>query len=163
MKKIILSITAIALLAITIVSCGSKTAPKEVAVEFTKSLNKLDFEAAKKLGTAETGKLLDMMSTFSSMMPDSLKEQAKKYKIEAKDEVIDGDKATVTVTNGDKGEEKINLVKKDGKWLVNMTKDAMGGSDAAGAAAPAEGAVPEEEVAPAPAESAKDSVKVEKK
>ena len=76
MKKIILSIAAIALLAITIVSCGSKSSPKEVAVSFTKSLNSMDFEAAKKLGTPETGKMLDMLASFSSMMPDSLKEQA---------------------------------------------------------------------------------------
>lgn len=166
MKKIILSMVAVAVMAITIVSCGSKSSPKEVAVNFNKALNNLDFEGAKKLGTPETGKMLDMLSSFSSMMPDSLKEQAKKYKVEAKDEVIDGDKAVVTITNGEKGEEKMNLVKKDGKWLVNMSKDAMGGGEA-GAAAPADGEVPAEEGMPAdgsaPTEAGKDSVKMDKK
>jgi hypothetical protein len=159
MKKIILSIAAIALLAITIVSCGSKSSPKEVAVSFTKSLNSMDFEAAKKLGTPETGKMLDMLASFSSMMPDSLKEQAKNYKIEAKDEKIDGDKATVTVTNGEKGEEKLDLVKKDGKWLVNMSKEGMGAGEPA--VAPVDGEVPVDEAMPTT--EGKDSVKVETK
>lgn len=159
MKKIILSITAIAILAITVVSCGSKSSPKDVAVKFTKALNSMDFEGAKKLGTPETSKMLDMIASISSMMPDSLKEQAKNFKVEAKDEKIDGDKASVMVTNGDKGEEKIDLVKKDGKWLVNMDKGSMGGGE--GAAAPTDGEVPVEENA-APAEG-KDSVMVDKK
>ncbi len=159
MKKIILSIVAFAMLAIAVVSCGSKATPKEVAVNFNKALNNLDFEGAKKLGTPETGKMLDMLASFSSMMPDSLKEQAKKYKVEAKDEVIEGDKATVTVTNGDKGEEKITLVKKDGKWLVNMDKNSMGGGESGAATTPAEGEVPAEEGMPAGEN--KDSVKVD--
>lgn len=159
MKKIILSIAAIAIMAITVVSCASKSSPKDVAVNFNKALNNLDFESAKKLGTPETGKMLDMLASFSSMMPDSLKEQAKKYKVEAKDEVIDGDKATVTISNGEKGEEKINLVKTDGKWLVNMSKDAMGGEESP--ATPMEGDLPVEETMPA--DSGKDSIKVESK
>ena len=138
MKKIILSIAAFALLAISIISCGSKSDPKDVAAKFTTALNNLDYETAKKLGTPETGKMLDMISSFSSMMPDSLKEQAKKNKVEVKEVKEDGDKATATVANGDKGEEKLSLVKKDGKWLVNMSKDDMGGG------APAAGGLQDE-------------------
>ena len=90
---------------------------------------------------------------------DSLKEQAKNYKIEAKDEKIDGDKATVTVTNGEKGEEKLDLVKKDGKWLVNMSKEGMGAGEPA--VAPVDGEVPVDEAMPTT--EGKDSVKVETK
>lgn len=158
MKKIILSIAAVAILAVSIISCGSKSSPKEVAVAFNKAMNNLDFEGAKKLGTPETGKMIDMLSSFSSMMPDSMKEETKKFKVEAKDEVIEGDKATVTISNGEKGEEKVSLVKKDGKWLVNMSKEGMGG-DGGIATPPAEGGEMPTEEAPA----GKDSVMVEKK
>lgn len=127
MKKLLLSIAAFALTAVIMVSCATKSDPKAVAENFTKALNNLDYETAKKYGTPETGKMLDMLASFSGMMPDSVKEQAKKNKVEVKDVKEDGDKAKVTVANGDKGEEVLDLVKKDGKWLVNMSKDEMGG------------------------------------
>ena len=52
----------------------------------------------------------------------------------------------------------MSLVKKDGKWLVNMSKEGMGG-DGGIATPPAEGGEMPTEEAPA----GKDSVMVEKK
>lgn len=160
MKKIILSITAIAILSIAIVSCGSKNTPKDAAVNFTKCVNNFDFEGAKKYSTPETGKMLDMLATIAGMTPDSVKEAQKKMKVEAKDEVITGDKAVVTIVVGDKGEEKVNLEKKDGKWLVHQSKDNGMGGDAGGMGVPSDGDVPEEEGGAA---GGKDSVMAEKK
>ncbi len=159
MKKLLLSIITIATFSLAFIGCGSKESPKDVATEFTKKLNAFDFEGAKKLSTPETVKMLEMLSTFSAMMPDSLKEEAKNLKVEAKDETINGDEATVNIANGDKGVEKISLKKIKGKWLVHMTKDNMGGE---GAGIPTEegempttddssATVPEQ--APAPTES----------
>ncbi len=128
MKKLLLSIITMVTITATLVSCGSKETPKDVAVNFTKELNALNYDGAKKYGTPETVKFLDMLSSFSSMVPDSLKEINKNFKVEAIDETINGDNAEVHIMNGDKGDEKIQLVKINGKWLVNMTKDnSMGG------------------------------------
>ena len=136
MKKYLLLFAAFTFIAASMMSCGGgSSTPKEVAIDFTKKLNSLDFEGAKKLGTPETAKMLDMLSTFAAMMPDSVKNETKNLKVEAKDEKIDGDKAEVNIVNGDKGEEKINLVKQDGNWKVHMSKDNMGNE---GAAMPAE-------------------------
>ncbi len=143
MKKIILSITAFVLIAFTIASCGGKNDPKDVALNYLNALKSLDYEGAKKFSTPETGKMLDMLSSFSSMMPDSMKEQAKKIKITIKEAKEEGDKCVVKFVSSDKpeAEEVINMVKKDGKWLVNMGKDDMqgGGGQMEEGGAPMEG------------------------
>ncbi|HPI54066.1 MAG TPA: DUF4878 domain-containing protein [Chitinophagaceae bacterium] len=145
MKKLVLSIVVVALAAFTFVSCGSKSDPKSVATSFLNARNSLDYETAKKFGTPETGKMIDMMASFSSMIPDSMKNESKKIKVEIKDVKEEGDKATVTYSESIKpGDQTLNLIKKDGKWLVNMTKDDMGpgASSEEGAAPPVEEAVP---------------------
>ena len=111
------------ILVLVIVSCGGGDTPKSVAENFLKALNKMDYETAKKYGSEDTGKLLDMMSGFSKLMPDSAKQDRS---FEMKDEKINGDKATVLYTaSGEEGEQSLNLVKIDGKWKVAMSKDSM--------------------------------------
>ncbi|HOZ50625.1 MAG TPA: DUF4878 domain-containing protein [Chitinophagaceae bacterium] len=145
MKKLLLSLVALTIISFSIVSCGSKSDPKAVAENFLNALSKMDYEGAKKYGTPETGKMLDMLSSFSSMMPDSVKNKAKDVKVEIKNVKEDGDKCDVTYKNSEKEEDQtLNLVKKDGKWLVNMTKDeTMGaGEDTEAPLAPTDEAVP---------------------
>jgi len=131
MKKLFLSFAVLALIAFSISSCGSKSDPKDVAQKFLNALAKMDYEGAKKYGTPETGKMLDMLSSFSSMMPDSVKNKAKDVKVDIKNVKEEGDKCEVVYKNSEKEEEQtLNLVKKDGKWLVNMTKDeSMGATE----------------------------------
>src|SRR5690606_34701343 len=115
MKKIILSFTALLLASICFVGCSSNS-PKASADKFLTALAHMDYEAAKSVSTDETKKMIDLISSFSSMMPDSAKAEAKKIKISIKDEKIDGDKATVTYTSSEddnKTEKKLDLVKKD--------------------------------------------------
>jgi hypothetical protein len=110
---------------VLIVSC-SNNSPKSVAESFLKAMNKMDFEEAKKYGTDDTGKMLDMLSGFTKMMPDSAKKETKS---EIVSEKIDGDKATVTYKDDGKSEEQVlNLVKIDNKWKVAMSKDNMNGN-----------------------------------
>src|SRR6187549_1735688 len=105
-----------------LVSCGGGDSPKSVAENFLKAMNKMDYETAKKYGSEDTGRLLDMMSNFTNMMPDSAREEKS---FEIKEERIDGDKATVTyVQSGEVGEQTLDLVKLDGKWKVAMSKDS---------------------------------------
>jgi hypothetical protein len=67
--------------------------------------------------------MIDLMAQFSAMMPDSVKQAAKKVKIKIKDVKEEGDKATVTYsTSDDPAEKKLNMVKQEGKWLVKYSK-----------------------------------------
>ena len=43
-------------------ACGGNDSPKSVAGKFLDAMSKQDFESAKKYGTEETAKLLDMMN-----------------------------------------------------------------------------------------------------
>lgn len=156
MKKLLFSFIAILAISLTIVSCGSKSDPKSVAKSFLEARNKMDYEAAKKFGTPETGKMLDMLASFSSMIPDSVKNLTKNAKVEIKGEPkIEGEKCTITAATTigtETKDETVNLVMKDKKWLVNMSKDDMGGG--AGTEAPADAtAVPAEEAMPVAADT----------
>jgi hypothetical protein len=130
MKKILFSLAIVVIAAMTIVSCGGKNDPKTVAKSFLEALNKMDYKTAKKFGTPETGKMLEMLESFSSMVPDSIKNLSKNSTVVIKGEPkIEGDKCTVVATTtiaGESKDENVTLVKIKGKWLVNMSKDDTG-------------------------------------
>ena len=136
MKKVFLS-AGIAIMVAFLFACSGGNTPKGVAENFLKAYSKLDFEGAKKYGTEETGKMLDMFSSLTKMMPDSAKK--KDVKTEVTSEKIDGDKAVVTYTeDGKPGDQTLNLAKVDGQWKVVMSKDNMnGGASGADAGAAA--------------------------
>ena len=122
MKKLLLSLAATIVLTLGLTSCNSNS-PKASADKFMTSLLHYDYEAAKSVSTEETKKMLDLMAQFSAMMPDSMKQAAKKIKVNIKDSKEEGDKATVTyTTSDDPTEKKMNLVKQNGKWLVQHNK-----------------------------------------
>lgn len=124
MKKIFLSLSAVVLMSLVLFSCSSKSDPKDVARNFLNALTQMDYEGAKKYGTPETGKMLEMLNSFATMLPDSAKANARKIKIEIKDAKTEGDKCSITYRNSEKQSDQVlTLVKKDGKWLVDMSKD----------------------------------------
>jgi hypothetical protein len=126
-----LTISLATLLVGFLAACGGGDSPKSVAEHFLKSMNSMDFEGAKKYGTEDTDKLLDMMSGFAKMVPDSMKANETKFEITG--EKIEGDKATVTYKEeGREGEIPLSLVRVDGKWKVSMSKESMSGTDGGG-------------------------------
>jgi hypothetical protein len=136
MKKLLLSVAAMFVMALTIVSCNNNS-PKASADTFLNSLYHMDYAKAKTVSTEDTKKLLDMMEQFSSVLPDSSKESAKKIKVDIKDVKEEGDKATVTyVTSENPNEQKLDMVKENGKWLVKWSK--QDGAGAEGGEMPAE-------------------------
>lgn len=83
----------------------------------------MEYDKAKEVATDDTKKLLDMMEQFSSVLPDSSKANAQKIKVEIKDVKEEGDKAVVTyVTSESPNEQKLDMVKQNGKWLVQWSK-----------------------------------------
>ena len=73
MEKGFLKIIAVVAIA-TMFGCSGNS-PESVAEKFLKAMNKMDYDGAKKYGTDETGKMLDMLSGFMKMMPDSSKKE----------------------------------------------------------------------------------------
>lgn len=114
---------AIAVMAF-MVSCGGGDSPKTVAEKFLKETQAKNFDAAKKLATEETGKMIDMMASLSKSVPDD--KEKKEGKLTDFTEKIEGDAATVTYKEeGKDGEQSMKMKKVDGKWLVSMSKADM--------------------------------------
>ena len=68
-NKIIL--VNILIISVLFYACGGNDNPKSVAEKFLKAMGSQNFDEAKKYGTVETEKLLDMMSGFTKMSPDT--------------------------------------------------------------------------------------------
>ena len=137
MKKLILSVCAIAVLAA--VGCKSGGAsgsdPKATLESFFKALSKKDIKAAKKLATKESESMLNMMEMGLSMAEKMGKkedtDELDKFdpaQMEYGETKIEGDKATVPVTNK-KENETINFIlkKESGAWKVAFDKNTMAG------------------------------------
>jgi hypothetical protein len=130
MKKISVFFVSVLLMAIISVSCNKNSA-KEVATTWLTSFYHIDYETAKKFSTEDTKNLIATLQQFTNMVPDSTKKEMKKLNVNVKDVKEEGDKAVATYTISDNPgkDQTINLVKKDGKWLVQFSKnDQMSGA-----------------------------------
>ena len=118
MKKL-MTLAVIALAVITMNACKNADTPEKVADKFLKHINKKEFAEAKKLATKESEQSIDMLESFSKMGG----EQSKEAKIENLKCKEDGDKATCEYSENGEA-KKLELVKKDGAWKVEMKKES---------------------------------------
>ena len=118
MKKL-LTLAVIALAVITMNACKSSDTPDKVAEKFLGHINKKEFAEAKKIATTEAAASIDMLESVSKMGGENTKE-AKIENMKCKE---DGDKAVCDYTENGEA-KKLDLVKKDGKWLVEMKKES---------------------------------------
>lgn len=132
MKKILLSFSTLLLAAVMAVSCNKNSA-KDVANTWLNGFYHMDYEAAKKVSTEDTKNLISQLQQLTGMISDSSKTEMKKISITVKNVKENGDKAEAfyTLSDSPTKEQKIDLIKKDGKWLVQFSKnDQMGGNSA---------------------------------
>ena len=137
MKKVMNSIFAVAVTALIITGCKGKDGvadnPKAVLVAFFERMAKKDLEGAAKLATKDSKSTMDMMKKAMDMAEkmkgtekteEDPAEDFKNMKIgEAK---IDGDNATVSVTNKKKNETvDFPLKKEDGSWKVDFSMGTL--------------------------------------
>jgi hypothetical protein len=114
-----------ALSVFALVACNKTEGPKEVATKFLTELNSANYDAASAYGTQATKDMLNMIKTFAG---DQKPEKAPTFTIS--DVKEEGDTATVTYrTEGTDADETLDLVKADGKWLVDMKKEDPGLGD----------------------------------
>ena len=129
MKKLFVAVFAFS--AVYMSSCNSGGGdPKAVLVSFFDAMAKKDIAAARKLATADSKGMFDLMEMGMKMAEntadDKTKEQFDKSKMEFGEAKIDGDRATVNVKET-KGGESINFVlkKEGGSWKVAMDMATM--------------------------------------
>ncbi len=129
MKKLFVAVFAFS--AVYMNSCNSGGGdPKAVLVSFFDAMAKKDIAAARKLATADSKGMFDLMEMGMKMAENTAdnktKEQFDKSKMEFGEAKIDGDRATVNVKET-KGGESINflLKKEGGSWKVAMDMATM--------------------------------------
>lgn len=127
MRKIIS--VALALCAMILVSsCGKNSNdPKEVVKNFTKALAEQDYDEAVKYCTEETKPMLEFAKMATKEMSEEDKAEAKKnaetYKFTVVEDSIGEEKGWVKASIKEGQDPEVyNVVKKDGKWLVEQTK-----------------------------------------
>jgi hypothetical protein len=128
MKKILLPVVALAMIALAACSGGGGNDPKSVAKKFFEAFKTMNMDEAAKYATKDSKGMLDMMKMGMSMAPvnqDSLKKEMDKQKIEFSDAVINGDAATVSVTVDGKDKTDFQLKKEDGQWKVAFDKNTL--------------------------------------
>jgi len=124
MKKIVLAIFAFSAICISSCNSGSSGDPKAVLSAFFDAMAKKDIAAARKLSTADSKSMFDLMEVGLKMqdtMEDKTHEQFDKSKMVIGEPKIEGDKATVNVKETKNG-ESINFVlkKEEGSWKVAL-------------------------------------------
>jgi len=124
MKKFFLAVLVVAVVIIAGCNSGSGD-PKAVLGQFFDALSKNDMVAARKLATADSKSMLDLMEM--GMKTDNKEtEKYDKKKLEFGEAKIEGDKATVPVKEI-VGGETINytLKKESGAWKVAFDKTSI--------------------------------------
>lgn len=131
MKKLLVAVFAFS--AVCMSSCNSGSGdPKAVLTSFFDAMAKKDLAAARKLATADSKPMFDMMEMGMKMKDNSIEDktndQFDKGKMEIGEAKIDGDRATVNVKEIKSG-ESINFVlkKESGDWKVAMDMNTLMG------------------------------------
>jgi len=112
-------------------SCNStdNSNPKSVLMSFFDALSKKDISGARKLATAESKSMLDVIDMGWKMGGTDKDKKEDKYdkdKMEFGEAKIEGDKATVPVKDKTSGETTNYTLKKEGgAWKVAFDKSSM--------------------------------------
>lgn len=126
MKKMLFAVLLLSPIFFT--SCNSGAGdPKAVLSQFFEALHKKDIAAARKVCTAESSSMLDLMDMGMKKANDAKdNDEFNPKSMEIGEPKIDGDKATIPVKNTDKGETLNFILKKEnGNWKVAFDKASM--------------------------------------
>ena len=124
MKKLTLLVSAV-ILVFVFASCGKTTTPKDVANDYYAALQKGDFEKA--LSYTDMTDSEEIQKYAGKMQSYAL--NISEYEIVKEEIAEDGNSATVeakyTYTsefnkNPEENTQTLDLIKKDGKWVITM-------------------------------------------
>lgn len=119
-----LTVLFVAILIMGMAACN-KNNPEAVAKQFLSGFYHMEYEKARQVSTEQTIQLVNLMEQFAIQYPDSVKQNAKKKKIELVEVKEEGDNAVAIYTVSDEPgvQQKLKLVKQNGKWLVSHSKE----------------------------------------
>jgi len=114
------------LLFIFLVSCqlfkNKTNTPEYVSKVFLEHIQRLEFEEAKEYATEQTKMMLTFFTNITELVPDSQRTVAAEPDVVIKDCVVQDETAQCSYSANGK-DQTIDLIKQDGKWLVDMKKE----------------------------------------
>ncbi len=127
MKKtlIFLLFALVVFQACSILGITRKNSPEYVAKAFLTHFQKLEFDEASEYGTENTKKLLSLFRSIGNMLPDDKKAEVPQSDVVIHSCETNGNTAICHYTANGKT-ESIDLLKQDGKWLVDLKKEQKG-------------------------------------
>jgi hypothetical protein len=91
----------------------------------------MNYQEAKKYATPSTAKLLDMLAGAEAYTPDSVKERMMSdFTIVKEYSETDSTSIVLYHLKNSDTDQILNLVKRNGKWLVNISKEELNTRDA---------------------------------
>lgn len=99
-----------ALLIVALAGCSPS--PKSVAEQFFDHLKEGNVTAAKEIATPQTAGFIDMMVAMNGLPKGDIEF--------VRQEKISDTEALIVVKNEDGEEQKVTVIKLDGKWKVNL-------------------------------------------
>ncbi|MCB0699466.1 MAG: DUF4878 domain-containing protein [Chitinophagales bacterium] len=121
-KSRIIQIFVATFIVLSFVAC-SKNTPEAAAEQFLTGLYHMEYDKARAVSTDDTKGLIDLVEQFSVSTADSARKEAKNIKIEITEVKVDGDNAVVKYKmSSEPGEQKLDMVKQNGKWLASFSK-----------------------------------------
>ncbi len=127
--KYVLNLCLAAILFFSLASC-SNNKPETAAIRFMEAMFDGDFEKAKEYASTDTKSMLSMMESFG--VKDQFEDMSDDLSFKVIKTEIKDDRAICTLEmneDGEKEEMPINLIKKEGEWLVDMDKEDMDKED----------------------------------
>lgn len=108
-------------------SCGLMGSPDATATDFMNHLVQGNYDAAKKLSTTNTERLISLIQDLQNLADKEQKEEKKKTVFDCSCEQ-EGDKATCDCCEKEDANEctSLSVFKVEGEWLVDMKKEDIG-------------------------------------
>lgn len=106
--------------------CKVSSGPEDITLKFLTAVQQMNYTEAKQYATSDSKAMLDALSNFQKMLPQSSQEKFKHEKFEVKDVQKSDSLAVVTyASNLDSTNKTLKLKKENGEWKVAFTKETI--------------------------------------
>ena len=118
------------MLIVVIFACNGRNKPNKVAKAFLTTLYSMEYDSAKTYCTPESYGYIEYLKLLDNFTNTTEEKPNKNINIDIIDTKVSGDNAEckykITGIQEDENKEQtINLIKKDGKWLIDLHAENM--------------------------------------
>jgi hypothetical protein len=126
MKHLHFITVSLFLLTLAFAGCKAHSDPRDVSIKFLTAIQQANYAEAKNYATDDSKAMLDALSSFQKMLPESSQEKIKNEKFVIRDVRVSDSFAVVTYASDIDTVGKILKLKKEhDQWKVAFTKETI--------------------------------------